>query len=131
MISMCMALRNGRVQAIADLLDKGNRPATVSLYTGKRPRNGGATTTILATLKLPKPCGKVKDGCLVVGEFETAPGLDHGQATWARFCDGNGNQVMDASVGLDNEDILMVGSTAIATGQPVEISSAVFCEPEG
>ena len=129
MITMSMALRNRRLQAIVDELDKGRGAASLKLYGGKRPRNGGPAGQLLADIGLSKPCGKVVNGTLVLARFDQAVGLEMGHATWARFESGAGEQVMDGSVGIEGADVLMIGATAIATGQPVEIESAVFTEP--
>jgi len=129
MISMNLALRNARSQAVLDALDRGGNPACIKLYDGRRPKTGGPGTTLLAEVKMLHPCGAVKDGALAIEGFQKAKGLAIGQATWARFEDSRGRQVIDASVGTEDADVLMVGSTAIATGQPVEIETAVFTEP--
>jgi hypothetical protein len=129
MISMSLALRNARLQAIVDALDKGARPAVLKMYDGKRPRTGGPGSTLLAEISLSRPCGYVDGGTLTMGAFGKAKGLAMGIASWARFESGRGEAVLDASVGLEDADILMVGSCAIATGQPVEIETAEFTEP--
>ena len=114
-----LVLRNARLQAIIDTLDKGGR-ATLKMYDGK---------TLLAKVPLSHPCGKVQNGSLVLGPFGEAYGLAMGSADWARFENGKGEPVMDVSVGVEDADIVMTGTTAISINQPVEIEHAVFTEP--
>jgi hypothetical protein len=127
MITLDLALRNARLQVIVDRLEGGS----LKLYDGRRPKTGGPGTTLLADVKLGHPCGVVQGAVLTMDSFQRAKGLAMGVATWARFEDSRGKGAIDASVGLEDSDadVWMDGTTAIATGQPVDIEAAVLTEP--
>jgi hypothetical protein len=131
MITLDLALRNARLQVIVDRLEGGS----LKLYDGRRPKTGGPGTTLLADVKLGHPCGVVQGAVLTMDSFQRAKGLAMGVATWARFEDIRGKGAIDASVGIIKEDgtcdadVAMEGTTAIATGQPVDIEAAVLTEP--
>lgn len=94
----------------------------------------GETPTHLGTLTLSKPCGTVTNGVLTfdaIAEEESAQA--NGTASWARFSDGDGNAVLDASVGLTSSGAdFIINTTTIITGGPIRIadsSPAQLIEP--
>lgn len=92
----------------------------------------GETPMQLGTLTLSQPCGAVTtttlDGAvaLVALEFaaitEDASADASNIASWCRFADGNGNPVLDGSVGTTGADFI-INTTNVVTGGPIRIKS--------
>lgn len=87
-----------RLTGTRDFLDLGSNPAKLRLYNGTRPANGGPVTTLLAEIKLDKPCGTVADGMLTLTSADTPLCLATGEATWGRIVNGNGTFAQDGNV---------------------------------
>ena len=96
-----VALKNARLQAVLDKLDAGASHGTVKLYTSPRIAAIGDTPTgtLVATLDLAEPCGSVTSGVATLGLPADSAVIADGVVTWALWCDGDGNQVMDTDVG--------------------------------
>lgn len=92
------AHNEARLNATRDQLDAGTGNAAVQIYGGTKPSaiSGAPGSAMLVQIELTKPCGTVASGVLTL--TQTADGLiaATGQATWARFVDGDGLVVMDA-----------------------------------
>lgn len=131
MISISEDLRQSFLQNVQDALDGGVTPATISIYTGTRPGNGVAVTSqiLLVTLIMQKPCsssGPTTDE-LVFDLPISGSAVASGKATWARFKDGDGNFVMDASVGTyDSVDDVKLTTVNVQLGATVTATEAKF-----
>lgn len=87
-----------RLAATRDKLDAGVGNAAIQVYGGTKPGTIGGTpgSAMLVEIELTKPCGTVASGLLTLTQAADGPIAVTGQATWARFVDGNGSVVMDA-----------------------------------
>ncbi|WP_051298680.1 hypothetical protein [Marinobacterium litorale] len=109
------------------------------------PTNGGTVTdnditwqdmgeipVLLGTLTLSQPCGTVVTTPVSAGvtsvalEFsawtEDSSADANGTATWGRFRDGDGNNVLDVSVGLEGSGAAFtINTTEIISGGPIRI----------
>ena len=93
----------------------------------------GEIPVLLGTLTLSQPCGTVtttQNG----SQFEVAIEFDPwtedssanagGNASWGRLCDGDGNVVLDGSVGLAGSGAtFQINTTTIISGAPIRIKS--------
>jgi hypothetical protein len=133
-LGMNTALRNTRVTCVLTDLDKNASAGFVEIYSGTRPATGAGigAAVLLATCPLSKPCGTCTGGVLTFSAISNGTGTAGAgaglNATWCRFKDGAGTFVQDGSVGLSASDLNLTGSTLIATGQTVTISSGSITE---
>ena len=107
MMTLSIALRNTRLQAVADALDAATEPGTLTLYTGPRPGNGAPPDAQLPLVEIPCPrpfAASVENGVLEGAAFAEVMATEGGLAAWGRYRDGDGEFVADADVGeLDAE----------------------------
>lgn len=107
MLTLSIAVRNARLQSIADALGAAAEPGTLTLYTGPRPASGAPLDAQLALVVIPCPrpfAADVENGVLTGAPFEEVMATEQGEAVWGRYSDGAGAFVADADVGeLDAE----------------------------
>lgn len=96
--SISIQHNEARLTGTRDFLDLGPNPAELRLYNGTRPANGGPATTLLASIKLDKPCGTVEDGALTLTAADMPLCVADGEATWGRVVNGNGTFAQDGNV---------------------------------
>lgn len=135
MISLSLACRNGKLNAIRGAIDAGNKSARLRFYSGRRPASGGPETELLAEAVLAFPCAPAaQDGKLVFHAIEPGdPARGGGRARWARIVTGAGEFVMDLSAGGKGSgaDIQVdVKDGEIVEGARVRVPSFVLVEPE-
>src|SRR5688500_7357753 len=111
---------NNRLAVTRDAIDAGGGP-------GKLQIGNLGFGTVLAELTLQDPCGFIMNRVLT---FTPPPllsgGAADGSAVAARFVDSNGVVVISGlTVGTAGTDILL-SSTTITTGEPVELLSATL-----
>lgn len=130
-ISLSDDLKTAFLQQVIDALDADASPAYIEIYSGTRPGNGVPITSqvLLVTLTMQSPCstdGPV-DNVLVFDLPITGTAVASGIATWARFKDGAGEFIMDASVGLYNsiEDVKLT-TINVELGATVTTTEAQF-----
>jgi hypothetical protein len=103
MIVLAVAIRNARLQQIAQALDSAPSGGQLHLITEPRSDAGAVLTTqtVLASLRLANPCTQnLVGGILTLNPMPSAMAQRSGIAAWARFTNGDGTWVMDVDVGL-------------------------------
>lgn len=103
MITLSLAVRNARTQSLLGALDANAAPGTISFFGGSRPATGAAITvqpSAGSVATLTKPCGTVSGGDLTFAAISPGVAVGGVVITWARFRDGAGSFVADASVGM-------------------------------
>lgn len=82
-------------------LDLGPNKAKLRLYGGTRPANAATApgTDMLVEIELTKPSGTIANGMLSLTQNANGLIAVTGQATWARFVNGNGDTCFDADAG--------------------------------
>ena len=133
-LGMATALRSSRMTQVLNALDANASAGYIELYSGTRPATGAGigAAVLLATCTLSKPSGTVTTGVLNFSAISNGTGTAGAgggtNATWCRFKDGSGAFVQDGSVATSGADINLTGSTVIATGQTVSITSGSLTE---
>lgn len=136
MMTLSPPLRNVRLQSIADAIDAGTDPGTLTLYTGPRPGNGAPLDAQIPLVEIPCPrpfATSVENGVLTGANFTEVMATGQGDAVWGRYRDGDGEFVADADVGeLDAEgnptsDINLPSRTIFA-GALVRVTAATLAE---
>lgn len=131
--------------AAVDRIDVGSAAAggRIRIYNGTKPADADTAIsgqTLLAELLMANPAfGNAAD--ISPGARATANSITQdssadatGTATWARVIDRDGTTVMDVSARAtadpDNGEELVMVSTSITAGQPVQISAFTVTMPE-
>lgn len=123
-ITFSTPIKTKRLETVRDAIDTGSGTAYMNLYDGTRPTHAddavSGDATLLAQIPLNNPCGTVSGREM---RFINTPALEDpsppatGDATWCRFVDGDGNTVMDASVGTNAfTNFVRLPSTTITAG---------------
>ena len=88
-IGYVTAVRNSKMQAIADAINGGAGAGLIRIYDGTRPATGGTVTTLLAELTCTDPVeSTVASGILTFDTITDDSSADNtGTATWARIVD--------------------------------------------
>lgn len=114
-------------------LAEGGAPGTLEVYAGAQPAdpdtNTGATPLVVFTLSNPAFAGPI-NGTASLNSVAPAVAAGSGTAGWFRMKDGNGNGVMDGTVGTTGAN-LNLSSTAITAGGTVAITSGSVSMPVG
>lgn len=130
-ISYADALRNTRLDAI-DTLAGAN--SYIRIYSGTRPANEGAATTLLAELRgdATTMFGAASGGTLTAAAITSdASANATGTATWFRVLASDGSTIVmdgDVSTVAAGTGDLQLDSTSITAGQTVAIDSFVITE---
>jgi hypothetical protein len=105
--------------------------AIVRIYTGTAPADPGqtATGTLLVSLTCSASAFGVVTGAgvLTANAIATANAVATGTAGWARIVTSGGTGVIDLDVGTTGTSVIM-NTTSIVSGGPVQITSAVITE---
>lgn len=120
--------RNARLDALTTAL--GASPL-LRIYDGVRPATGGAATNLLAQLTCAATFAPAASGgVLTANSISSATATGTGTATWARLTTSGGTFVADMSVTLTGGggDLQITGTTSIASGVTVSVSSLVITE---
>jgi hypothetical protein len=130
------ASRSAGVGAILDLIDAGEGPGYVEVYTGEGPADpdDAATGTLLVTITLNDPAfGAPADGVRAISTDPvlTVQGVGDGEAGWCRFFDSDDTPVMDGDVSQGPGGVLQLDNTNIATGQNVTITGGTVTMSDG
>jgi hypothetical protein len=124
--------RDAQLDAIAALIDAGAGPGLLRIYDGTQPADADdsiTTQNLLAELPFGDPCaGPAVAGVLTFNTIAPQNAVATGTATWARVLDSDLNNVMDVNVGTASASLIM-NTTAIVSGGPVQIDSFVLRAP--
>jgi len=124
--------------AVVDLLDAGAGAGKLQIYDGAQPANPDiavTTQTKLAELTLSDPAfGAAADdnpgGKATADTITDDSSADAtGTAAWFRAVDSDGNAVIDGSAGTADADLILA-TTSIVAGQPVQVDSWTVTMPE-
>ena len=117
-------------KATADNTSIGSA-ATISIYGGTRPAtpDTAAGSTALVTFTMTGAFGTVTSGVLTASTIPQSTATATGTASWARIATSGGTAIvdMDVSASGGGGDIIL-GTTSIATGVIVQISSFTLTE---
>jgi len=118
--------RTALAKTFRELLDGGEGPATVEVRSGKLPDGADAAAggLLLGILTCSEPCADdPTDGTLRLSEIEEEKrARASGQASWARFKDGDGDTVFDCDVsGQHGGAMLELNTTAVVERGPLRI----------
>ena len=126
------AVRNARLQVIADAIDAAGSAGALRFYPGARVGNPGIDpgATLLLQAPFQRPSGTVAAGLLTFSALNEALVIADGTTTWARIVDSAGVGIIDLDVGLDGsgEDI-QLDNVILVTGATVRINVATLSEP--
>lgn len=115
-------------QAFVDHLDSGAGAGRLRLYDGSQPGTPDdaiTTQTLLAELTFSEPSeASITAGVIVFDTITSGIGLADASATWFRIINGDGDGVLDGTVGVTPGSFdLVVNTTVIVTGAAVTASS--------
>lgn len=132
-LSFSTKLRNTRAMAIIAVLDAGETPAIIELYTGTKPAITGAeitTQVLLGTCTLSKPCAIALEGVVMFKPIADAPIADNtGIIGWARIFNGNGEFVADMNCGVTGSTAMLIFNTlSVQAGGVISITSGSLTE---
>jgi hypothetical protein len=104
--------------------------AVLTLYSGTQPASPDTAVTsqvALSTHACAATFGSAASGVLTVGAIGNGTGTAGAgagtAATWYRLTTSGGTALIDGSVGTSGADLNLTGTTSIATGQTVSITS--------
>lgn len=130
-IHIASATRTARAQAVITKIDAAATPGKLLIYGDTQATNADTAVgaqTLLLELVLNDPCGTEGTGGVIT--FDVSPAITDDAlavdtATWGRFVDGDGNAVLDGTVGTD----ITITDATLETGQTVTVVSATLTEP--
>lgn len=121
------ALKTAQQAAIST---QAGASAILTLYSGAQPASPDTAVTsqvALSTHTCAATFGSAASGVLTVGAIGNGTGSAGAgagtAATWYRLTTSGGTALIDGSIGTSGADLNLTGTTNIATGQQVSISS--------
>jgi hypothetical protein len=128
-------VRNAMLAALLAAIDASSVGGVLEIYSGPMPDSPeddpASDNILLATLTLSDPAGAVASGALTfgaIGQDNSADATD--TAAWGRLRDGDGDAIFDGNVGtVSGQFVIVINTTAIVAGGPVQITSAVISIP--
>jgi len=135
LLRIAETVRNAMLEALLASIDASSAPGTLEIYSGPIPDSPdddpASDNILLATLTLSQPAGSVAGGALTfdaIGEDASADATE--TAAWGRLKDGDGDVIFDANLGVTvGQFAIVINTTAIVAGGPVQITSAVISIP--
>jgi hypothetical protein len=122
-----VVLKNAQEAAIRTTLGAS---ALINLYSGTQPASPDTaitSQTLLATLTCSATFGSESGGIETLNAISNGTGTAGAgagtAATWFRITTSGGTAHVDGTVGTSGCDLNLTGSTSIATGQTVSVSS--------
>lgn len=104
--------------------------AVLTLYSGTQPASPDTAVTsqvALAAMTCASTFGTASAGVLTVGAIGNGTGTAGAgagtAATWYRLTTSGGTALIDGTVGTSGADLNLTGTTSIATGQTVSVTS--------
>ena len=133
--SITTAARNAAADAVVDLVDAGDAPGQLRIYSGTPPADVNAAlsgNTLLASLTLSDPAfGAAAAGVATAAAISDDTSADAtGTATFHRIGSVNAgvfSPVIQGSVGTSDAD-LVLNSTALTAGGTVAVSSYTYTQ---
>lgn len=123
------AHNEARLSATLAQLDAGTGSGAVQVYGGAKPATitGTPSSAMLVEIELTKPAGTVASGVLTLTPAGDGVIAETGQATWARFVNGDGTVVMDADCSdmAGSAEVKLV-STQLYAGGDARLAAAVI-----
>lgn len=126
--------RDEVLKAIRNLVDAGAGAGLLRIYDGSMPAGPDTAVsgqTLLAELTLGDPSaddpttpGELEFNAITRDEEANATGT----ASWARILDSDANAIFDCNVG-DTDEFLVLNTTSIVAGGPVEVTAFVLTMP--
>lgn len=134
LLRIAETVRDAMLEALLARIDESSAPATLEIYSGTIPDSPDDTPgagVLLATLTLSQPAGSVAGGALTFDAISQDPSADATEtAAWGRLKDGDGDVIFDANLGVTiGQFAIVINTTAIVTGGPVQVTSAVITIP--
>lgn len=136
--SITTSARNLACNIVVDLVDAGNEPGQLRIYSGPKPANADAGlsgNTLLAQLTMSDPAfADAVNGQAVAGVITPDASADaSGIATFFRIGSVNSGAftpIIQGEVGVSGSD-LNLNSTSIAAGGSVAVSSLTYTQAGG
>jgi hypothetical protein len=128
------AARNGHANGVVDLIDAGSGAGTLKIYDGTMPGpNASADGTLLVTITLDDPAfGDAVSGVATLADLDPTNWVADGTAAYCRFCDSDGNVVIQGDVSvLAGAGQLKLSSVDATTGAPVDVQEYTYTAPSG
>ena len=132
-ITLSTTAKNNVLIALNDLLNGGDSPSVIDIYTGTKPAGPDtliSTQTLLGTLTCSDPAGSVAAGALTFGAITQDSSADAtGTATWARLSSVNASvktPVVDIDISATGGGgFLQLNTTSIVALGPIIITSFI------
>jgi hypothetical protein len=116
-----------RLDATRAFVDQGTGDAQLQVYSGTRPALGGSAGMLLATISLPKPCGVVSGGVLVLTASTSQLVAASGTAAWGRVLNGGGDLVLDCDVSATGgSGDLQLSTTTLYAGGSISLTGGAL-----
>ena len=129
--------RNAVADVFTAMIDAGDGPGTLSIYTGPIPPNAAAELTdqeLLGVLTFGRPPAAASDIGIAAfsGIVEESSAAATGRAVWARIRDADGSTVFDCDVtDPGGGGTIELNTTAIVKGGPIRIPTFALTIPTG
>lgn len=121
------------VNSFRELLEKSSNPSYLEIYKGLMPNSANTmvdSENLLGKVTCEKPsCAPSSNGLIKINFSPDNHASASGEASWARFCDGNGNSLMDIDISdtsSKSQGLLILDKTNISKGGAIIINSMVF-----
>ena len=126
--TLSTATKNSRATALNTQVSTS---AVFRIYDGTRPAtpdtNVSSQVLLVSLTCSASAFGSVSNGVLTANAITQNNASATGTATWARIVTSGGTAVIDLDVGTTGTDVIM-NTTNIVNGGPVQITSATFTE---
>ena len=127
-LSYTTAVRNARLQEVADAIDAGSAAGEIKIYSGSVPANVGASlgaATLLATLILSNPAAaSITGGVLTFDTITSDTNVAaSGTASFFRVTDSDDAAVVQGTVAETSGGDINFDDTAFVAGGTAAISS--------
>lgn len=128
-LRITVAHNEARLAATLAQLNAGTGNPAILVYGGTKTAtiSGTPSSAMLVEIPLTKPAGTIASGLLTLTAEADGLIAATGQATWARFVDGDGVVVMDADCSdMDGTAEVKLVSTQLYEGGDARLASAVI-----
>lgn len=136
-INLSPSAVNAMANALDSLIDGGASAPTIEFHIGSQPADPttGGTDTPIAMLDMNNgsPFGEAVAGVITanaIADDEDAHG-DAAAVTWFRIRDGDGNGLLDGTVGVDSGYDINFAAVIWPNGSTVQVTSLAFTVPDG
>lgn len=128
-VRITTAHNQARLAGTLAQLDAGAGNAAIQVYGGTKPDAVGdaPSSAMLVQIELTKPAGTIAGGLLTLGATGDGLVAATGQATWARFVNGDGAVVMDGDCSdTDGGGDVKLVATQLYAGGDARLASALI-----